>query len=143
MTTKRTRRTKYTIDFIKGEFAKNGDKLLSKAYVGIKQRLVYVCHGCKDEQTTCWNNYSRGFRCRKCFIKRQSGKGSPLRLTRLSLREKIYNMAELCRILCVNYSDFRTLTLDGLLPQGSQKLGSKLYYTKSDIEKIRGMLEIK
>lgn len=139
---KRFRRPKHTLEQIKKQFAKNGDELLSKVYVGSKQRLAYVCHGCKGQRETCWNNYSRGIRCKKCAIEAHASKASPRRLTRLALRDKLYNMTELCRMLGLHYADFRTLTLDGLLPRGTQKVGSKIYYTEADVGKIKEMIEV-
>lgn len=140
--TTRTRRPKHDVDYIREQFAKNGDILLTKTYTSTKQRLRYKCHGCKQERTTCWNNYSRGTRCKSCFIQRQAGKVNLRRLTRLELRDKLYNMTEVCRILGVRYDDFRNLVCDCLLPKGSIKLGAKNYYTMKDIDSIREMIEI-
>lgn len=139
---KRIRRPKLTLEQVQAEFAKNGDKLLSKVYVGSKQRLQYVCHGCGTTRETCYNNYSRGYRCKYCLCKKQAASANPMRLTRLNLKDTIYSMTELCRVLNVDYTDFRKLTLDGFLPRGSQKFGAKLYYTTADLEKIKDMIVV-
>jgi len=62
-----------TIEFVQGEFEKEGYTLLTKKYINAKQRLEYVCPK-KHNWFISWGSWSRGRRCQKCFY--ESNKGS-------------------------------------------------------------------
>ena len=56
---------KLTIEFIKGEFEKEGCILLSTKYINNKQRLKYICSN-KHNSTVRWGDWQQGKRCREC-----------------------------------------------------------------------------
>ncbi len=56
---------KYTYDFIKGEFEKEGYKLISDIYHKASEKLLVVCPN-GHQYETCWNNFQQGNRCPVC-----------------------------------------------------------------------------
>jgi len=134
---KRVRRPKLTIDDIREGFRKANCELLSEEYRGCKQRLKYRCKGCGKTNMTCWNAFSRGFRCKECAIRKRL-KPVPRRII---LRDKLYSLAEAARWLNVRYDDLRKYVIEGFLPGPTKKLGAKMYFTEEDLKKIDSLIE--
>ena len=67
---------KLTIEFIKKEFEKENCILLTKKYMGAKQKLEYVCAN-GHVITTTWDYWRRGNRCRLCYCESLIGEGHP------------------------------------------------------------------
>ena len=57
---------KYSINFIRSEFAKEGYKLLTTEYKNSKQTLYYVCPN-GHYSSTRWNSWQQGYRCFDCY----------------------------------------------------------------------------
>lgn len=57
---------KYTIEFIREQFEKEGYTLLTKKYVNNRQRLEYICPKGHCGMVT-WYNWKSGRRCSECF----------------------------------------------------------------------------
>ena len=90
---------KYTIEFIRAEFEKEGYTLLSKEYVNSKTHLEYVCPEGHIWSIT-WNNWQHGHRCMECsgskkltieFIKKEFKKENYKLLTKeyINNRQKL------------------------------------------------------
>ena len=139
MTTKtRTRRPKHTIEDMRKEFKKRGFTLLTKEYYGTKQTLACVCDTCGHKWKTCYNNFYRSnIGCKRCYLT-EAAETRPIR--KIILKNDLFCMAEVARVLSVKYEDFRTHVMEGTLPTGSVKFGPKNYYTADDIAKIEEML---
>lgn len=131
-------RKPHTINYIRSEFKKAGCELLTKEYRTSKQRLSYLCKKCGKTSMTCWNNFSRGYRCKECSI-RSKLKEVPKRII---LRDAVYSLAEVARFLNVEYSDLRKhVCIWGTLPSPSKKLGAKMYFTQKDLDRIETLIE--
>lgn len=134
----RIRRSKHTREFIEKEFKKFGYTLITKVYKNSTQVLEVRCKK-GHKWAVCWNNFSRGTRCRHCFMEAQIGSKS---LKKIVLRDKFFNISEAARILGVNDDDFRRHISLGLLPGPTRDFGTaKKYYKMPDIEKIETMIE--
>ena len=138
--TKRTRRPKHTLEQVSEYFAEHGCTLLSKVYTGTKQNLKYRCNTCSQISYVQFNNFTRGTRCRRCFLRRrQSGKT----LQKVVLRNSLLSMTDMANILGVKYDDFRRHVKEkGTLPEPTEQYteGKKKYYSQADIAKIRNMI---
>ena len=134
----RIRRPKHTREFIAAEFKKLGYKLITKTYKSSKQILEVRCKK-GHKWAVCWNNFSRGRRCRQCFIEQQV-KGNKT-LKKIVLRDKFYSISDAARILGVKDADLRYYTGLGLLPGPTNEHGIKKYYKMPDIKKIERMIE--
>lgn len=138
--TPRVRRPKHTHEYIKKEFAKFGYTLQTKTYVGSKQPLRVVCKN-GHISTVCWNNFSRGNRCKKCFMESCARKNQG-RLKPLVLKQKHYTVSEAARILGVRYEDLRNHIIQGLLPGPKHVIGKvKKHYRMEDIKEIENLIE--
>lgn len=136
---KRTRRPKHTIEYIRAELKKFGYKLLSKSYVGTKQPLKVECKN-GHKTVICWNNFSRGYRCKQCFIDKQTTGSKALK--KIILRDKYYCISEAARVLGVRGDDLRRHIDLGLLPGPNRSFGTaKKYYKLEDIKKLEKMIE--
>lgn len=132
------KRPEYTTEYVRAQFKKAGFELLEKEYRNNKQRLDYLCKKCGKKSATCWNNFSRGHRCKECLI-RSKLKEVPRKII---LRYGIYSLAEAARFLNVEYSDLRKHVYDWkTLPGPSKKFGSKMYFTEKDLKKIELLIE--
>jgi len=56
---------RYSYDYIKNAFEKEGYKLLTKKYINNKQKLVFICPNGHKYYIT-WSNWKLGYRCAKC-----------------------------------------------------------------------------
>jgi hypothetical protein len=56
---------KYTIEFIKEQFKKEGYRLLTKKYINCFQRLKYICPN-GHKSWVQWHNWQYGARCVEC-----------------------------------------------------------------------------
>ena len=63
---------KYSMDFIRSEFEKEGYQLLTAEYKGAHEKLNYVCPNGHESFIT-WNKWNRGQRCQVCYHIRNSG----------------------------------------------------------------------
>jgi hypothetical protein len=138
---KRIRRPKHTREFIKSQFKKFGYKLLTKTYKNSKQILEVRC---KNGHRWCvnWNNFSRGTRCRRCFIQAQIKDNKTLK--KVVLRDKFFCVSEVSRMLGLNDNSFRYYVSIGRLPGPKHEFpgSTKKHYKIEDIEKIQRMIEI-
>jgi hypothetical protein len=60
-------RYKYSTDFIKSEFEKEGYQLLTTEYKNNKQRLNYICPNGHNHSIT-WRDWIQGCRCKQCCL---------------------------------------------------------------------------
>lgn len=127
-------------DYIESEFKKLGYELVTKTYTGNKQILEVNCPK-GHNWAVAWNNFSRGTRCRKCFLESQVGNSKTLK--KIVLRNDFYNISEAARILGVKGHDLRSYIGKGLLPGPKRfmKGSPKKYYKMEDIKKIEKMIE--
>ena len=78
---------KFTYEFIKGQFEKEGYKLLSKEYLNNRQKLEYVCLK-GHVHSTSWNNWCVCHRCPRC-----AGQGKPtIEFIRLEFWKEYYKL---------------------------------------------------
>ena len=139
MTKTRTRRPKLKIEFIREEFKKLGYTLISKTYIGAKQNLAVRCRN-GHKWAVCWNNFSRGTRCKHCFM--ESAVGDNKTLKKIVLRDKFFSISEVARVLGVKHEDLRRHIDLGLLPGPTREFGTaKRYYKLQDIKKIEKLIE--
>lgn len=83
-----SQKKKHILNEIKEIFNKNRWKLLSKIYINNKQLLNVLCN--KGHKTRInLNNFLNGWRCKSCFIIRNSGKNSIRWNPNLSDKERI------------------------------------------------------
>lgn len=109
---------------------------MTKTYLSSKQRLKVRCKN-GHISVTCWNNFSRGTRCKRCFLETLGNEG----LKKIVLRDKYYNISEAARVLKVRDSDLRYHIQLGTLPGPKHQLGAtKKYYLLEDIKKIEEMI---
>ena len=139
-TKKRIRRPKHTLEYIKAQFKKYGYTLLSKSYKHSKQILKVRCKN-GHIWAVCWNNFSRGNRCRQCFI--ESNITGDKALKKIVLLDGHYCISEAAKILRVKEHDLRYHIAQGTLPGPKRKVGNrpKRYYSIDDIEEIDRMIE--
>lgn len=137
---KRKRRPKLTTEQVRAYFKKQGDKLLTGTYLGTKQPLQYRCGGCNRIRVAVFNNYSRGYRCHFCAIKKKINPDAET-TRKVVLRSQYFSMAEVCRLFGFRYNDFRSHVVDKkTLPAPTKKIGLKKYYTEEDLQKIRDLV---
>lgn len=142
----RIRKPKHTIEQIRKVFEKEGCKLLEKEYKSNKQPLKYKCK-CGKIRVVIYNNFSRGTRCRLCYLKNNSEKWAESRKKTdlvLVLREQHFSISEVADILGVPYEEFYRPVSLGLLPPPTRKIPGKVkpLYSSDDIEKIRDLIHI-
>lgn len=78
---------KHTLEFIRGEFEKEGYALLSDAYLNEKQKLEYICPE-GHRNTMCWGNFRAGRRCPEC----RGAKKYEIEEIRDKFRQEGYNL---------------------------------------------------
>lgn len=66
---------KFTIEFIRSEFEKEGYILLTDVYVNCSQKLKYICPK-RHQHSIIWSSWQRGSRCPTCKYIKQSGSGN-------------------------------------------------------------------
>ncbi len=67
---------KYTLEEVKQYFKDHDCELLATEYINSKTPMEYICDCGNDECKICFNNFQQGQRCRKCYLKRNSGKNN-------------------------------------------------------------------
>ena len=67
---------KYSLDFIRSEFEKEGYQLLTTEYKGNKQKLDYICSN-GHKHSINWNDWQQDKRCPTCYNIKFSGEGHP------------------------------------------------------------------
>ncbi len=96
---------RYTYDFIKQQFEKEGCVLLSKEYINSRQKMYYVCSK-GHEHSICWGDWQQGRRCAYCsgwfrkdigFIKSEFEKEGYILLTK-----KYINCKQKINYICPN-----------------------------------------
>lgn len=137
-TKKKTRRPKLTREYIVSEFKRLGYTLVTKTYKGTKQPLEVRCKK-GHRWVVTWNNFSRGTRCRRCFVESHTGNNKTLR--KIVLRDPFYNISEAARILGVKHTELRRYIEMRLLPGPQWRVGAKMYYKMADIRKIDRLIE--
>jgi hypothetical protein len=65
------RSNKYTFEYVKQYFEDHGCVLLSEEYVGVHERMEYICN-CGDKAPTTFHRFKSGKRCKKCGIKKRA-----------------------------------------------------------------------
>jgi hypothetical protein len=123
-------------------FAQHGCTLLEKEWPGSKAPLRYRCK-CGHERVTCWNNFSRGFRCKLCYMKRFA-EGKKRKIIKLKMREKLFTLTEAADILGVKREDFwREVRYHQRIPAPTRAFGlsPKRYYNEKDIMAITKLIE--
>jgi len=138
----RTRRPKHTVEHVAAFFKSQGCELLSKIYLGSKQQLKYRCK-CGAVRFTCFNNFSRGFRCMKCYLKQFEGKGK-LKHKILKLRDNLFTINDLANIIGVRYDVlWKAIRDTKIIPAPTHSCGSvRKYYSAKDIDKILSTVEV-
>jgi len=66
---------KKDIDFIRGEFEREGYILCTTTYINAHSKLKYICSK-GHRGTTCWHSFQKGARCLECSIIKRSGLNS-------------------------------------------------------------------
>lgn len=67
---------KYTIEFVKEEFEKEGWVLVSKEYINSEGALKYICQKGHCGSIS-WKDWQQGSRCSTCAIENNTGPGNP------------------------------------------------------------------
>ena len=123
-------------------FKDRGCVLLEKEWPGSKKPIRYKCK-CGKVRVTCWNNFSRGYQCKLCYLKRFE-KSKEARVLKLKLREKLFTMTEAADILRVRRDDFwREVRLHKRLPAPTRSFGisPKRYYNERDVLGISKLIQ--
>ncbi len=68
-------REKLTFEFVEQCFLDEGCELLETEYINNSTPMQYICN-CGDVSKICFSSFERGTRCKKCGIKRISGKNN-------------------------------------------------------------------
>ncbi len=138
----RTRRPKHTVEHVAAFFKSQGCELLSKIYLGSKQQLKYRCK-CGAVRFTCFNNFARGFRCMKCYLKRFEVKGKR-KCKIIKIRNSLFTINDLATIMGVTYGALWTAIRNTkIIPAPTHSCGSvRKYYSAKDIERILETVEV-
>lgn len=136
----RIRRPKHTVEQVAKVFKSAGCKLLTKVYLSSKQQLKYQCK-CGMIQFTCYNNFVRGHRCMRCYLKQFEGSEQK---NRLRLRAALFTINDVAKILGVEYSAlWQAIRVAKILPAPVHSAGLvRKYYSKKDVDKILSMVEL-
>lgn len=133
---------KLSYEFVKAYFEKQGCELLERTYLRNKSSLKYMCK-CGKVRMTCWNNFSRGFRCRLCYLGRFS-ESRKKKLQMLKMREKLYTLSDVARMFNANPTEFwnAVYVKKRIFPPRKQ-VGDRprRYYTEKDVKAISKLLE--
>ena len=73
---KSSEKLKHTLEFVKQYFKNNNCELLEIEYINNNTKMKYKCE-CGDVGKISFANFQKGKRCKKCGIKKMSGKNSP------------------------------------------------------------------
>ncbi len=79
---------KHTLEYAEQYFEDHGCKLLEKEYKNNNTKMKYKCE-CGDIDKITFANFQKGRRCKKCGIKKMSGKNSPSYNPNLTDEERI------------------------------------------------------
>jgi len=66
---------KFTFEEVYNYFEEQKCELLETEYVNAHTKMRYRCK-CKNISKICFGSFKRGHRCRKCYLKRNSGKNN-------------------------------------------------------------------
>lgn len=128
--------------YIQNYFKAQGCTLLSKTYRTSKLPLRYRCK-CGKIRTTCFNNFSRGYRCMLCHMNRFNV-SRKRKLQKLQLRNKLYTVSDVARMLNVSSEELHNaIHIKQTLPGPTRKLGvtPRLYYNEADIRKLMKLVQ--
>lgn len=136
--TKRKRRPKLTLEDVREYFEHRGCTLLTKRYIGSKQRLCYRCNKCGRLGYVCMNNFTRSTGCRNCYFEKSR---SSQKTKKILLRQQLLTISDVAKLLGVEYDDlWHHVRIKETLPAPSVKCGVRRYYTERDVEKIRKLI---
>ena len=130
-------RPKLPFEYVANYFKQQGCTLLEKSFENSKAPLRYRCK-CGKVRVTCFNNFSRGFRCMLCYMNRFNDSRKK-KLQRLELREKHYTVSDVARMLNVPIADMHSaIHIKQILPGPKRKLGAlpRLYYNEADVKQL-------
>ncbi len=133
---------KLPLEVVKNYFKEQGCTLLTKEYLCNKAPLKYRCK-CGKVRVTCWNNFSRGFRCRLCYLNRFKDSREK-RLKMLKLREKLYTLSDVARMFDSNPTEFwNAVYVKKIIFPPQRQVGDRprKYYTEKDVRAIGKLLE--
>jgi hypothetical protein len=134
---------KLSYEFVKEYFEQQGCTLLEKEYNRNKAPLKYRCK-CGKVRITCWNNFSRGFRCKVCYLNRFK-ESRKRRTEMLKMREKLYTISDVARMVGAKPSElWYAVYVKKTIFAPKKRLGDlpRKYYTKKDINEIKKLIEI-
>lgn len=129
-------------EYVEKYFQNQGCTLLEKTFEGSKAPLRYRCK-CGKVRVTCFNNFSRGYRCMLCYLKRFHASRKK-RLQRLELRAKMYTVSDVARMLNVPVSDMHSaIHIKQILPGPKRKLGClpRRYYNEQDVRQLMKLVK--
>ncbi len=81
---------KFTYKYVYNYFKKKGCELLEEKYINSRTKIKYRCV-CKETSYITFDSFKQGHRCRKCAIKKNSGKNSSCYNPNLTDEERILN----------------------------------------------------
>ncbi|MEA3341751.1 MAG: NUMOD3 domain-containing DNA-binding protein, partial [Chloroflexota bacterium] len=131
------RRRKITIEYVKKLFEEAGYTLLSKEYVGYKQKLEYVCSK-GHNHSMGWNKWQQGRRCPTCknikLSRTRMGKDNPMygrsvsKKTRKKISEALRGkyVSKSTRKKLSNINKGKTATTEAKNKMRKARLGTKL-----------------
>jgi len=136
-------RRKLTYEYVKSIFEMHGCKLLDKRYVHTKSPLKYRCK-CGKLRVAVFNNFYRWPSCDNCRLLELLPKRKK-KLKRLELRQKLFTISDVARMLGVSVQDFYShVRHKKSLPAPKTKLPGEIrrYYTVDDVEKITDLINL-
>ena len=140
---KRKRGPGRTIEEIRDFLKSKGCTLLTKRYFHSIQPLNYRCDKCGSTYRATYNNLYRTTKfCRKCLIAEHTAE----KRRRFEFRQKLFSITEAAKWLGVHYSDFyKHVRYSKLLPAPTRiatATGLNRFYSKGDLQRIKGMIKI-
>ncbi len=133
---------KIDIEYAKKIFEQHGCKLLEKVWPGAKSPISYKCK-CGTKAVTCWNNFTRGHRCKACFLKRFAA-GKKKKVENLKMRERLFTVTQAADILGVTGSSlFLAIRYWKTIPAPTRTCGvsPKRFYNEKDIRAISKLID--
>lgn len=144
MSKKRNRRPKLTIEEVQSYFRRRGYKLIDTTYEGTKAPLVYLCK-CGKKRVTCFNAFSRGFRCQYCVMKEKypnAESNKQIQRDRLVLRETLFTVTDVADFFNVKTSDLYQAIYEQRIPGPTHPIPGKArkYYKREDLKALQKLI---